>query len=123
MKWASWTILALGLWLIVAPFALAYAGTTAAAYEDVILGIVIGALALWRGLGPETPSMTGVSWLLATGGLWVVLAPFVIGYAGTTAAVWNDVIVGLAVLILGAWQALSHHGGPAEMRHGMAAHH
>jgi hypothetical protein len=47
----------------------------------------------------------------------------VIGYSGTTAAVWNDVIVGLAVLILSAWQALLHRGGPGEMRHGMAAHH
>lgn len=123
MKWASWTILALGLWLIVAPFALVYTGTTAAVYEEMILGIVIGALALWRGLSPETPSMTSVSWLLAAGGLWVLFAPFVIGYAGTTVAVWNDVIVGLAVLTLGAWQALAHRGGPGEMRHGRAAHH
>lgn len=81
MKWASWTILALGLWLIVAPFALAYAGTTAAAYEDLVLGIVVGALALWRGLSPETPVMTRVSWVLVAGGLWVLIAPFVIGYS------------------------------------------
>jgi SPW repeat len=35
MKWAGWTNVLLGLWLIAAPFALAYAGVTTAVYEDV----------------------------------------------------------------------------------------
>ncbi len=120
MKWASWTNLVLGLWLISAPFVLGYAGVAGAMYEDVILGIVIGLLALWRAVGAETAAMAGVSWVVAVGGLWVLLAPFVLGYTGTTAAVYNDVIVGLAVLVFAAARALSHGGG--EMPHA-APHH
>ncbi|MFQ5830087.1 MAG: SPW repeat protein [Candidatus Methylomirabilia bacterium] len=120
MKWASWTNVVLGLWLIVAPFALAYSGVTTAVYEDVILGIVIAALALWQAVGAQTPLMASASWIVATGGLWVLVAPFLLGYSNTTAAVYNDVIVGLVVLILGLWRALSR--GQGEMPH-MAAHH
>jgi hypothetical protein len=128
MKWASWTTLVVGLWLIAAPFVLGYRGVTAAVYEDVILGIVIALLALWRATGDDTPAMASVSWLAAAAGFWVVIAPFVLGYTplapgftATTAAVYNDVIVGLAVLILSVWRALSH-GGHGAMPH-MVAHH
>jgi hypothetical protein len=120
MRWASWTNVVLGLWLILAPFAFAYTGVTAALYEDIILGLAIAAFALWRALGEETPAMAGVSWLVAAGGFWVLIAPFVLGYSAVTAAVANDVIVGAAVLLLGAWRALS--GGPGEFPH-PAPHH
>lgn len=120
MKWASWTNLVLGLWLIIAPFSLAYAGVTAAVYEDVILGIVIASLALWRALGQETPEMAYVSWTVAASGLWVLISPFALGYSGTAAATYNDVIVGLVVVILATWRALAKAQG--EMPH-MAAHH
>lgn len=119
MKWTDWAILVLGVWLIVAPFALAYTETAAATYEDVILGVLIAVLALWRGVRPRTPAMTGVSWVLAVAGLWVVIAPFVIGYTDTATAVWNDVIVGLAVAILG----IPYRAGSGRMRERMATPH
>ncbi|MFQ5945573.1 MAG: SPW repeat protein [Anaerolineae bacterium] len=120
MKWASWTNFVLGLWLIAAPFMLVYPRGTTAVYEDVILGTLIAVFALWRAMGAETPSMANVSWLVAAGGFWVLIAPFLLGYADTTVAVYNDVIVGVVVLILGAWRALSR--GHGEMPR-MAPHH
>ncbi len=38
-------------------------------------------------------------------GIWLLAAPFVIGYSDTGAAVANDIIVGVIVLILAAWSA------------------
>jgi hypothetical protein len=121
MKWASWTNFVLGVWLIFAPFTLLYAKVQTAMYEDVLLGLVIGSLALSRAVGPETEAMTQVSWYVATAGLWVLIAPFVLGYAGTTAAVFNDVSVGLVVAILAFWRGLAE--GPQDMPHHMAPHH
>lgn len=40
---------------------------------------------------------TGIT---ALAGVWVLIAPFVLGYSGTQQAMLNDVIVGLAVLVL-----------------------
>lgn len=120
MKWMSWTNVVLGAWLVAAPFALAYTGVTAAVYEDIILGVVIALLAFWRAVGEETAGMANVSWVVAVAGLWVLVAPFVLGYAAVTAAITNDVIVGLAVALLASWRAVSH--GPGEMPH-VQAHH
>ena len=118
MKWPSWTSFVLGLWLIVSPFALA-SGRGTATYEEVVLGIVIAALGLWRVQGADTPSMAGAGWLLGVAGAWVLVAPFVLGY-GATGAVYNDVIVGALVLLLGLWQALT--SGDGEMPHTVAHH-
>lgn len=106
MKGLSWTIFILGLWLAVAPFALFYSGTSAALWGDVIVGILIAALALWRALGAETKDMTGVIWIVAVLGVWVLIAPFVLGYGGIAAAVWNDVIVGIIVAVFATYLAL-----------------
>lgn len=44
--WASWLNALAGVWLIVAPFVLHYSGT-ASIWNDVILGILVAAFALW----------------------------------------------------------------------------
>lgn len=107
MKWVSWTNVALGLWLIAAPFALGYSGLTRATTEDVVLGIFVATLALWRAVGSETLLMPDVSWLVAVAGAWVAIAPFIVGYQAASAAVGNDVTVGIVVLCLAMWRALA----------------
>jgi hypothetical protein len=46
-----------------------------------------------------------LSWLVALAGLWEVLAPFILGYP--TVAMWNAIIVGVVLIVLAAWAALS----------------
>jgi SPW repeat len=95
----------------------------AALWNDVLVGIVVAVLAVARLARPlMNPSL---SWTNALLGLWLVVAPFVLGYGvaveaealatagavgGAQAAMWNDVIVGVIVLVLGAWSALSTRG-------------
>ncbi len=56
MKALSWVNFILGLWLIVAPFALHFQDNMMALWNSVILGIVIAVLAIIRAL--ETSSMS-----------------------------------------------------------------
>ena len=107
MKWASWVNFGLGLWLFFAPIIFGYTSVKAALCEDVVLGGLIAGLALWRALGPGTPGMAYGRWGVAIAGFWAMLAPFELGYGTTRAPVNNDVIVGLVVLILGIWRAVS----------------
>jgi len=47
------------------------------------------------------------TWVSLLLGLWLIAAPFVLGYAATTTALYNDIILGVAVLVftyLGALQ-------------------
>lgn len=120
MKWVSWVTLGLGLWLISASTTFGYSSLKIARYDDVIFGIAIASFALWQALGAETESLARLSWVLAAAGFWVMLAPFELGFGTTRAPVDNDVIVGLAVLILGIRRASSRpRGGTPHM----AAHH
>jgi SPW repeat-containing protein len=107
MKWASWVTCMLGVWLIAAPFTLAYMTESSALYEDVILGFLIASFAFTRAVSTETPSMVYVGLAVAVAGLWVLLAPYFFGYIGVDAAFNNDMVVGSAVCILGIWQAVS----------------
>lgn len=36
-------------------------------------------------------------------GIWMVLAPFVLGYSINAVALWNDIIVGFIVAMIGAY--------------------
>ncbi len=51
MRWLNWNNVALGTWLIVAPFALGYSSVPGVAGEDALLGMAIATFALWRALG------------------------------------------------------------------------
>jgi hypothetical protein len=50
MKGLSWVNFILGLWLIVAPFALHYGDISVAMWNNVIIGIVVAILAIYRAL-------------------------------------------------------------------------
>jgi hypothetical protein len=44
--------------------------------------------------------------------VWLILAPFTLGYSAIVAALWNDIIVGVVVIVLATWAATAF-GRPA----------
>ena len=95
-RWQDWVILALGAWLFLAPFFVGYTSLSGpAAWNSYVLGAVVAVFAvaaLWR---PESPSEEWVNLVL---GLWLVIAPFALGFFATeTIAAWNQVVVGVLV--------------------------
>lgn len=115
VKTASGLTMIAAIWLIIAPFALGYTFLAEAAWNDILVGIAVLALAAWR-LG--APVAAGASWAAVVLGLWLIIAPFALGYQGLREAYWNDILVGLIVAGLATWAALAtpaHHrpaGGP-----------
>jgi SPW repeat len=110
MKGLSWANFILGVWLIVAPFALVYRGISAALWDNVIVGIIVAVLAAWRALGKESVRMTVTSWAVAVLGLWTLAAPFALRYESNAHAMWNDVIVGIVLAIIATYRALDRSG-------------
>jgi hypothetical protein len=54
--------------------------------------------------------MKVLNWIIALCGLWElgdIVLPFIIGFGNVKAFVWNHIIVGGIVLVLGAWAALA----------------
>lgn len=92
---SGWNI-AFGVWLIVAPFVLGYAGVSAAVRNDVSLGIIVFILAL---IGTFSTDIRWTRIINVIAGVWLLFAPLIGGYATTTAATLNDVILGILVIV------------------------
>ena len=49
----------------------------------------------------------GLSWVNCLIGLWCVISPWAIGFAGYRAATTNNVITGIVIAILAFWSAVA----------------
>lgn len=107
-------VVGLGVWLMAAPAVLGHSGTTAGS-SDRFVGPLIASIAFVAASEIARP----VRWVNVTGAIWLVVAPWVLGFP--TAAAINDVLVGVAVGVLsplgkadmkarfgGGWRALRH---------------
>jgi hypothetical protein len=104
MKGLSWINFILGLWLVVAGFALS-TGSRPVMAAEIVLGIVIACLAAISATRPSSV----ISWLVAIAGLLTLIAPAVVSYVGMASARANSVVVGLVVLVLGIANAVYRH--------------
>ena len=107
VRTASGLNLIAGLWLIVAPFILGYSNLQSTTWNSIIVGILIAGMAGYRIANPHLNPW--VSWVVAALGVWVILSPFVYAHSDVARPFWNDIIIGIVVLILGAWSAMSAH--------------
>ncbi|HEY7118274.1 MAG TPA: SPW repeat protein [Tepidisphaeraceae bacterium] len=95
-----------GVWLLISPFVLAFGSShTAATANNVVLGIVIGLLALYRFFSPDKG--VGVSWINVLLGIWVLISPWVVRFSAFQTATVNNVITGIIVILLAGWSALA----------------
>jgi hypothetical protein len=90
---SGWVNIALGIWVIVSPFALAF-HSPKAIWNNVIIGVLVGILALIR----WSMRQPGWSWLNLILGPWLVISPFVLFLSGP--AMWNNVILGIIIAAL-----------------------
>ena len=121
-KTLSWIIALAGLWEIVAPFVFGMTAASAFLWDAIIVGLALLVFGVWAALANTEETVKYLNWINAVLGLWLIIAPFVLTYSSATAALWNDIIIGLVALVLGVWAAMtvgSHgqqpmgHGGQA----------
>ena len=95
-----------GFWLAFSPWVLGFSAShPTGRWNDLILGIAIGVFALFS--GAVALRVAWLSWLNALLGAWVMVSPWVLGFHTSEAAVWNNILLGLAVIVLACWGALS----------------
>ncbi len=109
VRWASGLNALAGIWVIIAPFVLGYSVVTGVAKtNDVVVGFVVLVLAAIRFFGAYIQAW--LSWINALLGLWLIIAPFVLGYSPVQAAMVNDIIMGIIIAVLATWSAVSSRG-------------
>src|SRR2546428_3985093 len=102
-RWQEWASFVLGLWLAMSPWIFGYADDQLAPTANAaFLGI---ALALGSHFEASLDECSA-EWLNVAAGLWLVMAPFVLGFSSATLPTANSVAVGTLVMVL-AGSALS----------------
>lgn len=96
---ASWLNVIAGIWLIIAPFIFGFSNPTARTNE-IWLGFIVGILALIRAFTPLRSIW--LSWVNLIAGIWLIISPFVLGYANTSSSA-NDIILGIIVGVIAIW--------------------
>lgn len=108
-KWISGIIGLAGVWLLIEAFW--FELLPANFWNDVVVGVLLIALGgynYYRRSNEELAN-TAAAALSALLGLWLVVSPWVYGVEiggaelATQMGFWNDVVVGLIVLVLGAY--------------------
>jgi len=105
VRTASGLNIMMGLWLLIAPWALGYTLVNAAVWNSVLIGIAVALVAVLRIAMPLR--YEGVSWLNFALGVWLLFAPFLLGFADVGPAMWNSMVSGALILALSAWAATS----------------
>ena len=99
-RWQDQVILLLGLWLIVSPWAFSYPEGSPQMLNALVSGLVIAVLAAFDLY--KTYFWAVVVNLLV--GVWVAVSPWVLRLADQRVVMWNELIVGIAVVMLALWE-------------------
>lgn len=51
--WQLWTLVVLGIWLIVSPFILGYSNVANALWNNIVIGIAVAVIAYWGTIGKK----------------------------------------------------------------------
>ncbi|MFE9622779.1 SPW repeat protein [Streptomyces sp. NPDC006527] len=90
----------LGLYCAVSPWILHYtASQPALVPHNLVVGIAIGLLAL--GFTAAPARMYGLSWAMCALGIWMIIAPWVVGDSPDAGVIVNNIIIGALALVLG----------------------
>jgi hypothetical protein len=117
-RWQDWANFALGLWLAVSPWLADYSGYPVATTNAVVAGLFL-AVAAHIGFSCDHESC---EWLNMGIGLWLLGAPFVLGFETHYVATANCIAVGAFTVVLSAW-ALQLDREVGKLWHRMIAGH
>jgi hypothetical protein len=107
-QWQDTVNVVLGLWLIVSPWVLGYAVQTTPAWNAYVLGVVIAVAAV----AALVSFHAWEEWVNVALGAWLVVSPWILGFAASTTALWNQIVVGIIVGGLALWSAMATHDRP-----------
>ena len=110
MKLLNWLIALCGLWEfgdIALPFVIGFHPVQAFVWNHILVGVILMFAGARAGLTNHICTAKIMDWIAAFAGVWLMIAPFLLGPPEMAAGLWNDILIGTVVLILGMWAALA----------------
>lgn len=119
-RWQDWLLILGGIWLFIAPWALDIAGDSASSWNAWTVGVLAVVTAIWA---LARPTDRAAEWLQGLYGVWLFIAPWLLGFAGVAAAAWNAWLVGVGFVVLAWWALAQQTPEPRQVtRHQDMAH-
>jgi hypothetical protein len=110
MKVLNGIIALCGLWElgdIALPFVIGFGNVMPFVWNHILVGILLVFVGVRAGLTRDVRIARRMNWIAAIAGIWLIVAPFLFGLPEIAAGLWNDLIVGGIVLVLGVWAAIA----------------
>lgn len=105
----DWINLVLAVLLFISPWVIGYVADVTPAWNAWILGVVLGALTV----ATLSAFAEWEEWANFVLGLWLIVSPWVLGFAANVNAMWTHVIMGVLVAAVSAWAVWGHRHTPA----------
>jgi hypothetical protein len=90
---------ALGLWVLISPWAVGYQADTAALWNAVIVGLLLAGVALGAIFVPRAWE----EWTAGVLGLWLIASPWALSFEANREAMLTAVWTGIAAVVLALW--------------------
>lgn len=110
-RWQDWVNLVLGAWLFIAPAVGIGATGDVAAWNSYVAGAAIVTLTVMA----LARSRIWEEWVNLVIGVWLIVAPFVLGFSDRSNPTWNQIVVGILIGAGALWAALQY--SPRRMHH------
>ena len=96
----------LGIWILISPFVLGFAGLHGAVWNNVIVGIIITIVA-GTGAWVKPNASPEITWINFVLGIWLIVSAFVFGFRMDLAFTWNNIIMGIVAAIVSVVATIS----------------
>lgn len=116
---ASWATLAAGLWVLISPWVLTFAGYAPdARANSLTLGALVASMGATRVFGNYRSGRLNqiISALTVLPGIYLIAAPFLWGFTDRTRPTYDLIISGITVIIFAAWSYATSKHDPDTVR-------
>lgn len=95
-----------GLYCAISPWTVHFSATrTDLMINNLILGIAVALIGVGLSIAPDR--MRGMSMAMAGIGVWLIISPWVVTRFPDTGTIWNNVVTGAVICLLGLVAALT----------------
>jgi hypothetical protein len=103
----DWANIVLAILLFISPWVIGFSPDKAAAWNAWIVGVVIAVLAI----AALSAFAVWEEWINLLLGLWLIISPWVLGFASDIHAMWTSVILGIIAALISAWAVWDYQRG------------
>ena len=104
----DWINLVLAVLLFISPWVIGFVATATAAWNAWIVAVILGAFAI----AALSVFAEWEEWINVIAGVWLIVSPWLLGFAADVSAMWTHVIIGVLAVAVSGWAVWGHRNAP-----------